>query len=601
MTDLVAGAASLWSALLETLPLGIVLAAAVAAALWPARGLTPSTRHAVWLMTLLTVAVLPLTRVFWAPVAYLAASAEAPAVVPAKAEFHSGLPAVPASLAGRSDTLRMPLQEDRSGRWDALASRLLLPAWPPLPKRAVAALTLLWVGIVCALFLRAGLALASLFRMKAEGDLLPPPMQGWIASLLRLRACRRRTEARSHPLLSIPVTAGFSAPAILVPLDMVRRLPQDHLRRIVLHEAAHVLRRDDWTHLLEHLLRALLFFHPAVWWIGRRMQLEREMACDALVVEATGDARGYAQCLLTVAELASRSRVRFPVPAVGRHPSQLTRRITMIIDRHRPLPPTLKALVLGASALVLALALAQCTLAPREAQAAVHGVAPAAIASPAPAAVPAPPAPAPAPVPAAASRPPKPADPPPPPTPPDLEALEGDELPESYLHGPDREELLVKMEQAMKKAEQGLREAQEKMQFAEQRLLAEQVRLQAAQRGMEGTARRLSEEEMAAMEAELEALGESIEKKVEARMEGIEWEKLEKEEAAALARERLQGLDGEIKTLTEKAKELSGQAAFQARLRALPEIEEALKEIRKAQEELKFEQQRLEKTKLKVR
>ncbi|HKR26640.1 MAG TPA: M56 family metallopeptidase, partial [Acidobacteriaceae bacterium] len=60
--------------------------------------------------------------------------------------------------------------------------------------------------------------------------------------------------------------------------------------------------RDDWTNLLQKTVRAVLFFHPAVWWIDARLSMEREMACDDAVVAATGNAPAYAGSLIGLLE-----------------------------------------------------------------------------------------------------------------------------------------------------------------------------------------------------------------------------------------------------------------------------------------------------------
>ena len=65
------------------------------------------------------------------------------------------------------------------------------------------------------------------------------------------------------------------------------RLPEE-LKYILLHELAHLRRRDDWTNLAQKVLKALLFFLPSVWWIERRLSLDREMACDDAVLAHSG-------------------------------------------------------------------------------------------------------------------------------------------------------------------------------------------------------------------------------------------------------------------------------------------------------------------------
>jgi beta-lactamase regulating signal transducer with metallopeptidase domain len=100
----------------------------------------------------------------------------------------------------------------------------------------------------------------------------------------------------------VPAALGFRHPAIVLPAWTLRDLTADELRPVLIHELAHLRRHDDWTNLLQKTIRAILFFHPAVWWIDARLSLEREMACDDAVVAATGNPRAYAGCLIDLIE-----------------------------------------------------------------------------------------------------------------------------------------------------------------------------------------------------------------------------------------------------------------------------------------------------------
>ena len=100
----------------------------------------------------------------------------------------------------------------------------------------------------------------------------------------------------------VPAAIGFLKPVILIPGWAIRELPTEELRAILLHEFAHIQRRDAWTNLIQKLIKAALFFHPAVWWIDKRLSLEREMACDDVVLSTMADPRGYAACLVSLAE-----------------------------------------------------------------------------------------------------------------------------------------------------------------------------------------------------------------------------------------------------------------------------------------------------------
>jgi beta-lactamase regulating signal transducer with metallopeptidase domain len=136
--------------------------------------------------------------------------------------------------------------------------------------------------------------------------------------------------------LEVPTAIGFHKPAIILPAWLLESTPQEELKYILLHELAHLRRRDDWTNLAQKVLKALLFFLPSVWWIERRLSLEREMACDDAVLAHSGTPRGYAECLAHVAERSFlRRQLALAQAAVGRV-RQLTARVATILDPNRP-------------------------------------------------------------------------------------------------------------------------------------------------------------------------------------------------------------------------------------------------------------------------
>jgi hypothetical protein len=125
----------------------------------------------------------------------------------------------------------------------------------------------------------------------------------------------------------------------------------------VLHELSHLRRWDDWTNLVQRVVRALLFFHPAVWWLDSRLTLEREMACDDLVLAHIANARGYAECLVSVAEKsANNSRLALGLAAVTRM-KQTTARLARILDPSRLVDTRMSRSAVSAVAIVSAFAL----------------------------------------------------------------------------------------------------------------------------------------------------------------------------------------------------------------------------------------------------
>ncbi len=152
---------------------------------------------------------------------------------------------------------------------------------------------------------------------------------------LREVSCDRGGELRISDELSVPTAIGFFKPLVILPAWALQDLSATQLRPILLHEFAHVRRWDDWTNLFQKLIQAVLFFHPAVWWIERRISLEREMACDEIVLAHTGNPRAYAQSLLSVAEKSFVRRGFSLAQAAVSRMRQTSARIAQILDGNR--------------------------------------------------------------------------------------------------------------------------------------------------------------------------------------------------------------------------------------------------------------------------
>jgi hypothetical protein len=105
----------------------------------------------------------------------------------------------------------------------------------------------------------------------------------------------------------------------------------DDLHALVLHELAHLRRYDDWVNLGQKILKALLFFHPAAWWLDRRITAEREMACDDAVLRSSADPHVYARCLVRLAERSYLRRTLELAQAAVGHLRLTTTRVKRLI------------------------------------------------------------------------------------------------------------------------------------------------------------------------------------------------------------------------------------------------------------------------------
>ncbi len=154
-------------------------------------------------------------------------------------------------------------------------------------------------------------------------------------TLQEFQPCRKVTIGIS-PHVSVPAAIGFFQPMILLPAWAPSELSAEELNSILIHELAHLRRWDDWTNLGQSIIRALLFFHPAVWWIDHQLSLEREMACDDHVLSRIENPRTYAGCLVTVAEKSLFRRGLGLAQAAVRGMRQTSRRVAEILAANHP-------------------------------------------------------------------------------------------------------------------------------------------------------------------------------------------------------------------------------------------------------------------------
>ena len=137
---------------------------------------------------------------------------------------------------------------------------------------------------------------------------------------------------------SMPMAWGVLRGSVLMPAD-ADSWPAHRLRVVLLHELAHVRRRDCLTHLVAQIVCAVYWFNPLVWIAARRLRSERERACDDFVLQTGTRGSDYAELLLDIARVMQRQR--FPAVLGGAslamaHRSQLEGRLMAILDPKMP-------------------------------------------------------------------------------------------------------------------------------------------------------------------------------------------------------------------------------------------------------------------------
>jgi beta-lactamase regulating signal transducer with metallopeptidase domain len=210
-------------------------------------------------------------------------------------------------------------------------------ALPPVAAYGAAALWLLFVLAGTARFVAGVVVLA---RLKRDALPLSPDRRNalplWRAHSRSARG--RRIRLCVSDRVEVPVAAGLFDGMIVLPQRVLDEFDAADVDRFVLHELAHLERRDDWTTAVQRLAQVALFFNPAVHIIARRLDLEREIACDARVVEATADVRSYAVGLTRMAESTAWPHRRIAASAIFVTRRQLSLRVEEVLAHGRITP-----------------------------------------------------------------------------------------------------------------------------------------------------------------------------------------------------------------------------------------------------------------------
>lgn len=197
----------------------------------------------------------------------------------------------------------------------------------------------LWATVTLIGLVRVALALLQVHRLRSQSLALDEQtLSSDVAALVSDFRRSRSVKLLVSKQLEVPTAIGFFRPAIILPAWLLEGTPAEELKFILLHELAHLRRRDDWTNLAQQIVKAFLFFLPSIWWIEQKLALDREMACDDAVLAHSGAPHAYAECLAHVAERSFLRRQLALAQAAVARLRQLTVRVAKILDPSRPEP-----------------------------------------------------------------------------------------------------------------------------------------------------------------------------------------------------------------------------------------------------------------------
>ena len=275
-----------------------------------------ATRHLVWLVAVVTLLIVPVLSVALPQWRVLPKWAAAPVVEPAPAVAMqgtewtqetkwTGAPA-PAAPAAPAETITPPAAPAPAPTLAAPAALIPhpVPTWRDW-------LPLAWCAGFALLALRLLAAHVLLRRASRNCPALTSPPDETIAAAFA-NACKQLGIRQRVTLLlderrTIPVVWGVFRPRLMLPIE-ARGWTDDQLRSVLLHELAHIRRRDTLVQWLTQIACALHWWNPLVWLAAWRLHVERERACDDLVLASGVRPSAYAEHLLDIATKLSPAR-----------------------------------------------------------------------------------------------------------------------------------------------------------------------------------------------------------------------------------------------------------------------------------------------------
>jgi uncharacterized protein (TIGR03435 family) len=229
-----------------------------------------------------TLACIALVLMLLAPI-FTFAMLQPPAPSSTLATFHAPLSAA------------KPAAHD-PGAWAVIAFDRPVPSayFPWMVAAWIFGAALCWLRLLCGWIIARRLRLHFVHPASAE----------WRHVLDSLKSrifLSRSVRLLVSPLIHAPAAVGWLRPVILVPAAALSGLSAAQIEALFLHELAHIRRHDYLVNILQSAVEALLFYHPAVWWISHEIRTERELCCDDAVISLTGDVEDYARALAQLA------------------------------------------------------------------------------------------------------------------------------------------------------------------------------------------------------------------------------------------------------------------------------------------------------------
>jgi bla regulator protein BlaR1 len=194
-------------------------------------------------------------------------------------------------------------------------------------------IVLIWFLIICAKSIKLAVGIHEVYHLKhTKTYAVSKYWESRLAHLSHQLNIKQAIRLVESGLAKVPMVIGHLKPLILIPVGFINALSADEVEAILVHELAHIGRRDYLVNLLQSFLEIIFFFNPAVLWISQLIKAERENCCDDIALKQAGSKSGYIQALLSCQEY------QLAAPglsmALARDKSKLLNRVKRMVNNH---------------------------------------------------------------------------------------------------------------------------------------------------------------------------------------------------------------------------------------------------------------------------
>ncbi|MES2276429.1 MAG: M56 family metallopeptidase [Bacteroidota bacterium] len=197
-------------------------------------------------------------------------------------------------------------------------------------------IVLVWFLIICAKAIQLATGLQGIYRLKRTKVYgVNAQWEQWVQQMVDKLGIRQKIGLLESGIAQVPMVIGHLKPVILIPVGLLTALTPDEVEAILMHELAHIRRRDYLVNLLQSLVEIVYFFNPAVLWVSQLIKTEREHCCDDMALAQNTSRLGYIRALVSCQEYQAAPAYAMGFPGQKNHLVDRVKR--MITNRNHSL------------------------------------------------------------------------------------------------------------------------------------------------------------------------------------------------------------------------------------------------------------------------